>query len=151
MERATGPLQPVIAVIEDDPSVRKSLTRLLRSSGFGVVPFASTEQFLESQQDETLHCLVVDIYFEGMSGLDLETYLADAGVHFPMVFMTAHDDAALRDTIEARGGVYLRKPFEEAALLDAISRVLLASPPVRGPGDDLSTGRPPSSSPPRSR
>jgi FixJ family two-component response regulator len=140
MQSKSGPVQPVIGVIEDDPSVRKSLARLLRSAGFGVVPFASTEQFLEGHRDATLHCLVVDIYFEGMSGLDLETYLSDAGLRFPIVFMSAHDDAALRDSIERRGSVYLRKPFEESALLDAISRVLLAAPPRTGPGNDRSTG-----------
>jgi FixJ family two-component response regulator len=139
MSSTAGPVQPVIGVIEDDPSVRKSLTRLLRSAGFGVVAFASTEQFLEGHRDETVHCLVVDIYFEGMSGLDLETYLSDAGVHFPIVFMSAHDDAALRESIKARGSVYLRKPFEESALLDAISRVLLAAPPRSSHGNDSPT------------
>jgi FixJ family two-component response regulator len=118
---------PVIGVIDDDASVLKSLTRLLRSAGFTVVPFPSTEQFLETHQSWTLHCLVLDIHFEGMSGFDLESYLVDAGMHFPMVFISAHDDPALRERIEATGQVYLRKPFEETELLDAISRVM---PPV---------------------
>jgi FixJ family two-component response regulator len=66
-----------------------------------------------------------------MSGFDLESYLADVGLQFPIVFITAHDDAALRERIEANGQVYLRKPFEETALLDAISRVLASHTPPR--------------------
>jgi len=124
MTPTTPPLRPVIGVIDDDPSVLKALVRLLRSAGFYVVPFASTELFLETHQAWTLHCLVLDVHFEGMSGFDLESYLADVGLRFPIVFLTAHDDPALRERIEASGQVYLRKPFEETALLDAISRVL---------------------------
>ena len=118
---------PLIGVIDDDPSVLKSLGRLLRSAGLRVVAFPSTEQFLETHPSWTLNCLVLDVHFEGMSGVDLQAYLSDAGVHFPIVFITAHDDAALRERIEATGHAYLRKPFEETALLDAIHRVMSAA------------------------
>jgi FixJ family two-component response regulator len=63
-----------------------------------------------------------------MSGFDLETYLTDSGLHFPIVFITAHDDAALRERVEATGQAFLRKPFEETQLLDAINRMLAAPP-----------------------
>lgn len=115
---------PLIGVIDDDPSVLKSLGRLLRAAGLRVVSFPSTEEFLETHPSWTLNCLVLDVHFEGMSGFDLEAYLSDAGVHFPIVFITAHDDTALRERIEATGHAYLRKPFEESALLDAINRVM---------------------------
>lgn len=92
------------------------------------MPFASTELFLETHQAWTLHCLVLDVHFEGMSGFDLETYLSDSGVRFPIVFITAHDDAALRERVDATGQAFLRKPFEETALLDAINRMLAAPP-----------------------
>jgi FixJ family two-component response regulator len=121
------PPPPLIGVIDDDPSVLKSLGRLLRAAGLRVVSFPSTEQFLETHPSWTLQCLVLDVHFEGMSGVDLEAYLADAGVRFPIVFITAHDDAAMRERIEAKGHAYLRKPFEETALLEAISRVMAAS------------------------
>lgn len=121
------PLRPVIGVIDDDPSVLKSLVRLLRAAEFVVVPFASTELFLETHQAWTLHCLVLDVHFEGMSGFDLETYLTDSGLRFPIVFITAHDDAALRERVEATGQAFLRKPFEETDLLDAINRMLSSS------------------------
>jgi FixJ family two-component response regulator len=130
MAPATPPLRPVIGVIDDDPSVLKSLVRLLRAAGFFVVPFASTELFLETHQAWTLHCLVLDVHFEGMSGFDLETYLSDSGLRFPIVFITAHDDAALRERVEATGQAFLRKPFEETALLEAINR-MVATPPTR--------------------
>ncbi|MGE5802664.1 MAG: response regulator transcription factor [Gemmatimonadota bacterium] len=128
MAPPTLPLRPVIGVIDDDPSVLKSLVRLLRATGFFVVPFASTELFLETHQAWTLHCLVLDVHFEGMSGFDLETYLTDSGLRFPIVFITAHDDAALRERVEATGQAFLRKPFEETALLEAINRMLAAAP-----------------------
>ena len=137
MAPPTLPLRPVIGVIDDDPSVLKSLVRLLRATGFFVVPFASTELFLETHQAWTLHCLVLDVHFEGMSGFDLETYLTDSGLRFPIVFITAHDDAALRERVEATGQAFLRKPFEETALLEAINRMLAAAPapatPARRP------------------
>jgi FixJ family two-component response regulator len=116
-------------VIDDDASVLKSLGRLLRASGLRVVSFPTTEQFLETHPAWTLNCLVLDVHFEGMSGVDLEAYLSDAGVHFPIVFITAHDDAAMRERVEAKGHAYLRKPFEETALLDAINRVMAQAMP----------------------
>jgi FixJ family two-component response regulator len=129
MASQTLPLRPVIGVIDDDPSVLKSLARLLRAAGFFVVPFASTELFLETHQAWTLHCLVLDVHFEGMSGFDLETYLSDSGLKFPIVFITAHDDAGLRERVEATGQAFLRKPFEETELLETIGRMLATAPP----------------------
>ena len=133
MTPPTLPLRPVIGVIDDDPSVLKSLVRLLRAAGFGVVPFASTELFLETHQAWTLHCLVLDVHFEGMSGFDLETYLTDSGLRFPIVFITAHDDAALRERVEGTGQAFLRKPFEETELLDAINRMISSHQPSSRP------------------
>jgi len=128
------PLRPVIGVIDDDASVLKALSRLLLAAGYGVVPFRSTEEFLVTRQQWLLHCLVLDVHFQGMNGLDLEAYLADAGVRFPIVFITAHDDPAIRERIEASGQAYLRKPLDEVALLDAINRVLHPSSQNREPG-----------------
>lgn len=125
--QTTPSTAPLIGVIDDDPSVLKSLGRLLRASGLRVVSFPSTEQFLQTHPSWSLSCLVLDVHFEGMSGFDLEAYLADAGVHFPIVFITAHDDAATRERVEAKGYAFLRKPFEESALLDAINRVMAAA------------------------
>jgi FixJ family two-component response regulator len=132
MATTTVAFGPVIGVIDDDPSVLKALTRLLRATGCGAVPFASAEQFLETYHEWVLDCLVVDVHFAGMSGLELAVHLRDAGMHFPIVFITAHEDSVTRDRIEASGQAYLCKPLEEAALFEAIHRVLART---RGAGD----------------
>ena len=128
------PLRPVIGIIDDDASVLKALSRLLLAAGYGVVPFRSTEEFLVTRQQWVLQCLVLDVHFPGMNGLDLEAYLADAGVRFPIVFITAHDDPALRERIEATGHAYLRKPLDEDALLGAINRLVHPGAPKAKPG-----------------
>jgi FixJ family two-component response regulator len=128
------PLRPVIGVIDDDASVLKALSRLLLAAGYGVVPFRSTEEFLVTRQQWRLDCLVLDVHFQGMNGLDLEAYLVDAGVRFPIVFITAHDEPSLRDRIVASGQAYLRKPLDEVALLDAIQRLLPESVRRAEPG-----------------
>ena len=134
MVASVVPLRPVIGIIDDDASVLKALSRLLLAAGYGVVPFRSTEEFLVTRQQWLLHCLVLDVHFPGMNGLDLEAYLADAGVRFPIVFITAHDDPAVRERIEASGQAYLRKPLDEVALLDAITRALHPSGQNEEPG-----------------
>jgi FixJ family two-component response regulator len=116
----------VIGVVEDDPSMLKALGRLLRSAGFGVVSFSSAEEFLAAPQ-QAMHCLVLDVHFQGMSGVDLEAYLTDTGRPFPVVFITAHDDPVLRERIESSGRAYLRKPLDETALFDAIQRALASA------------------------
>lgn len=115
---------PVIGVVDDDPSVLKALGRLMRSAGFDAVAFTSAEDFLVRFQQRALACVVLDIHLGGMSGLDLQAYLADAGIRLPVVFITAHDDAATRERVEQSGQVYLRKPVDESALLGAITNIL---------------------------
>ena len=116
--------QPVIGVVDDDPSVLKALGRLMRSAGFDAVTFTSAEDFLARFQQRALACVVLDIHLGGMSGLDLQAYLADAGIRLPIVFITAHDDAATRERVEHCGQVYLRKPVDENCLLGAITSLL---------------------------
>jgi FixJ family two-component response regulator len=111
----------VIGVVDDDPSVLKALSRLLRSAGFVVVTFVSAEDFLTRFRQSALACVVLDIHLGEMSGLDLQAYLADAGVPLPIVFITAHDDPQTRARVEKSHQPYLRKPVDEKALLDAIA------------------------------
>lgn len=117
-------VRPVIGVVDDDPSVLKALGRLLRSAGFDVVAFASAEEFLARFQQQALGCLVLDIHLEGMSGLDLQAYLADARIPLPIVFITAHDDPGTRERAHQSRQVYLRKPVDDDTLLGAIASVL---------------------------
>jgi FixJ family two-component response regulator len=119
--------QPLIAIVDDDPSVLKALGRLIRSAGFEAVTFVSGEDFLARFQQRAFACVVLDIHLGGMSGLDLQAYLADAGIRLPIVFITAHDELVTRERIEQSGQRYLRKPVDDNRLLGAISELLTPS------------------------
>jgi FixJ family two-component response regulator len=106
-------------VVDDDESVRTALKRLLRSNGFHVITFESAEEFLSAARGEGF--LILDIRLPGMSGLELYERLASSGVSYAVIFMTAHDDPQWQERAEKAGAVaYLRKPFDQRALLDAI-------------------------------
>ena len=109
-----------MAVVDDDPSVRSALARLLASHGYPVRTFASATELLEFGPGD-FGCVVVDVHLGGMSGFDLGELLRERGVLRPLVFISAQDDEATR----ARAGhpdQYLRKPFDVGDLLGAISR-----------------------------
>jgi FixJ family two-component response regulator len=111
-----------VVVVDDDESVRKAMKRLLRSNGYPVVTFESAEDLLQSSLDCHKVCLLLDIRLPGMSGLDLHTRLASYGVKCPVIFMTAHDDAQWQEKAEKAGAIaFLRKPFGERSLLNAIA------------------------------
>jgi FixJ family two-component response regulator len=111
----------LVAVIDDDASVRKALTRLLRASGHEVEAFASGEEFLKSSRTGAPDCLVLDVHMPSVSGLDVQAALLERGIHVPIIFMTAYDDNALRLRALHLGAVaYLRKPLTEQTLLAAI-------------------------------
>src|SRR5256886_16845836 len=88
--------RPVVSVVDDDESLRRSLRNLLRSVGFGVETFASAEEFLRSAQRGSTSCLVLDLRLSGMSGLDLLQQLAVEVSHIPVVILTAHGDVDRR-------------------------------------------------------
>jgi len=111
----------VIYVIDDDASVCKAMTRLMKSAGLSVQTFASAEAFLSSAQPTESDCLLVDIQMPGMSGLELQRQLAHLGYHVPVIFITAFDDDQVRKQARQIGAAgYFRKPFDDQALLDAI-------------------------------
>jgi len=121
----------MISIVDDDRSVRRALRRLVQSAGYVVETFMSATEFLRSVPSAHIACLVLDIYMEGMTGFELQEQLAARGVSIPIIFMTAHDDAATRERIGRSGAAgYLGKPFDGQALLDAIRRV--AGPGVPG-------------------
>jgi FixJ family two-component response regulator len=116
---------PMISIVDDDRSVRRALRRLVQSEGYLVETFASGPEFLRSGPLARTACLVLDIYLEGMTGFELLEQLAADDVAIPIIFMTAHDDAATRERIRRSGAAgYLGKPFDGQALLDAIQRVV---------------------------
>jgi FixJ family two-component response regulator len=116
---------PVIAVIDDDASVRRALQRLLQAAGFTVETFATAREFLNTDYGGQTSCLVLDVHLPGMSGFQLQEYLAAAGVPIPIVFMTAYDDESTRERVNRAGAVdYLRKPFDQGTMIGAISRAI---------------------------
>jgi FixJ family two-component response regulator len=116
---------PVIAVIDDDASVRRALQRLLQSAGFMVETFATAREFLEADDWAQTACLVLDVHLPAMSGVQLQAYLAASGVPIPIVFITAYDDQSTREQVQRAGAVaYLRKPVDQSTLIEAISRAL---------------------------
>ncbi|MCK9689459.1 response regulator [Scleromatobacter humisilvae] len=115
----------LVSVVDDDESVRDSLPDLLRQFGFAAQGFSSAEAFLASDVVDETSCLLLDIAMAGMSGLDLQQELIRRRLRIPIVFITAHDDEALRPRLLARGAAEcLFKPFSERALLDALDAAL---------------------------
>ena len=120
-------LSLLVSVVDDDESVRESLPDLLREFGFAVEAFASAEAFLASGHLGTTRCLILDIAMPGMSGPDLQRELIRLGHAIPIIFITAHGDAAERPRLIQQGAVdCLLKPFSEAALLKALHAALPA-------------------------
>jgi FixJ family two-component response regulator len=113
----------VVAVIDDDPAMRKAIERLLDAKGFDVEAFASAEAFLAGAAASEATCLVLDIHLGGMSGIELRRRLAASGSGLPVVFITALDDEATRkEAMEAGCVAFLRKPFLSHLLIDAIEK-----------------------------
>jgi FixJ family two-component response regulator len=119
------PRSGTICVVDDDESLLRALRRLLGASGFDVATFASAEEFLGSGQRERAACLVLDIHLGGLDGFELHERLVAAGERVPVVMITARDDGASRERARRAGVMgYLRKPFDEASLIEAINRAL---------------------------
>lgn len=116
-------LNRVIAVIDDDPSVLKGLSLLLRVSGYETEVFASAEAFLQVAATSYANYLVADIHLGGMSGVELRRRLLASGATIAVILMTAVDDEALhKDVIEAGCVAVLQKPFSARMLMDAIAK-----------------------------
>jgi len=116
---------PIVAVIDDDESVREALRSLLRSLEFTVEIFQSAEDFLDSPCATAAGCVIVDVRLQGMSGLDLQRAMLDSGHGRPIVFITGHDDDSARRRAMAAGAVsFLSKPFNEQALIRAVRGAL---------------------------
>jgi FixJ family two-component response regulator len=122
-----------VAVVEDDPSFRRALSRSLMLRGFRSEVFASAEEFLQHPASRNADCLVLDIHLGGMSGFELQGELARRPSSPPVIFITAFDEPATRErALEAGAAGYLQKPFDEESLLEAIGRAGFAPPgPLR--------------------
>ena len=116
---------PVVFVVDDHPSVRAAINRLLTSVGLACETFASADEFLKRIEDGVTGCVLLDVRMPGLSGLDVQQKLAEAGHHLPIIFLTAYADVPMTVRVMKAGAQeVLTKPFEGQALLDAVQQAL---------------------------
>lgn len=116
---------PCVFIVDDDPGVRRSIQDLLSSVALRSEAFATPREFLDSKHADCPGCLVLDVRLPGMSGLDCQRLLADAGVTIPTIFITGHGDVPTSVRAMKSGAVdFLLKPFRPQELLDAIQQAL---------------------------
>ncbi|HTD23901.1 MAG TPA: response regulator [Terriglobales bacterium] len=116
---------PLVAVVDDDESVRESLPDLLREFGFATHSFSSAEEFLSSDSLIQTRCLILDIAMPGMTGLDLQRELQLRGHNIAIIFISAQKDEVVRRRAFQQGAVeFLFKPFSDTALLQALNTAL---------------------------
>jgi len=115
----------IVCVVDDDPSVRRSLKRLIRSAGFTVEAFASAQEFLERPRPDIPGCLVLDIQMPGLSGLELQDEIAAAKLNLPVIFLTGYGTVPASVRAMKAGAVdFLEKPVDDNTLLDAIHQAV---------------------------
>jgi len=116
---------PTVCIIDDDADVRVSIEGLLKSVGLRSESFESPHEFLRSPRSDGPSCLVLDVRLPGVSGLDVQHQLAEAGVQVPIIFITGHGDIPMTVKAMKSGAVeFLTKPFRDQDLLDAIQQAL---------------------------
>jgi FixJ family two-component response regulator len=121
-------LQPIVFVVDDDPSVREAIASLVRSVHVDVACFDSGRPFLEAPPVDRPACLVLDVRLPGSSGLDLQRELRARGIGIPIIFLTAYGDVRMTVRAMKEGAVeFLIKPFRDQDLLDAIAQALARS------------------------
>ena len=121
----TTKIDSIVYVIDDDPSVREAITSLIRSIGMRVETFGSAQEFMASSRPDAPACLVLDVRMPGVSGLDLQRELTDAGISVPIIFITGHGDIPMSVRAMKAGAVeFLTKPFRDQDLLDAIAQAI---------------------------
>jgi FixJ family two-component response regulator len=123
--KAAQPPKSIVYVVDDDASVRNSLSNLFRSVDLVVEVFDSPKSFLERELADIVSCLVLDIRMPGLSGLDFQSDIRNAGIKIPVIFLTAHGDVKMSVQAMKAGAVdFLTKPYREQEILDAVSAAL---------------------------
>jgi len=116
--------KPLIAIVDDDESVCRAMKRLVRSLGMEAQTFGSGREFtdlIESMPSFQPDCVVLDVQMPGMSGLQVQDQLVSSGNRLPVIFITAHDEAGVRDRALAAGAVaFLRKPFNDELFIETL-------------------------------
>jgi len=114
-----------VYVVDDDASVRRAVSRLMRAWGMKVKTFSSAEQFINADVDDRRACVIADVLMTGGSGFELPELLSSRGRNIPVILMTAHDSDVARDKATQVGAAgYFRKPLDDQALIDSIRWVL---------------------------
>jgi FixJ family two-component response regulator len=117
--------EPIVFVVDDDPSMRKALANLFRSVGLRAEVFGSARDLLESELPDVASCLVLDIRLPGPSGLDFQAELAKANIQIPIIFMTGHGDIPMTVKAMKAGAIdFLTKPFRDQDMLDAVATAI---------------------------
>jgi FixJ family two-component response regulator len=116
---------PTVFVVDDDAAMRAAIRGLLKSVGLPSESYGTAEEFLRSKRPDGPSCLVLDVSLPGVSGLDFQRQLADAGIQIPIIFITGHGDIPMTVKAMKSGAVeFLTKPFQDQELLDAIRQAL---------------------------
>ena len=127
----------IVYVVDDDESVRRSLSRLLRSAGLNVETFPSAQAFLSRELSDRTACLVLDVRLPGLSGLDLQAALKQAGRAMPIVFISGSSDVPVSVQAMKEGAIdFLQKPFDDDQLLSAIAGALARGRTARALRDE---------------
>lgn len=116
---------PVVFVVDDDASVRKSLARLLRAEGYEPETFSSAEEFLQNAQHKGGGCIILDVRMPGKSGMQLQEELSNASSSLPVIFITAHGSLPMGVQAMKKGAIdFLSKPFDDSQLLAAVGAAI---------------------------
>ena len=115
--------QKIVCLVDDDPSVRRSVSRLLQSDGFQVLAFSEPHFFLEFLTNNPVEVAVLDIWMERMTGMELLAHLCAKSPQTRVIFITGHEDSAARTTVMGAGAfAFFIKPFDDAEFLNAVRR-----------------------------
>jgi two-component system, LuxR family, response regulator FixJ len=111
----------IVAVVDDDQPFREALASVLKAAGFGVIAYGSAEEYLNSFGQHATNCLVLDVRLPGMSGVELQRVMIEAGKSVPIIFVTGHGDEVLRDVLMRAGAKsFLPKPVRSDRLIAEI-------------------------------
>jgi FixJ family two-component response regulator len=131
-----------VYIVDDDPSIRRFLRRLVSLSGLQSETFASAEEFLRGVRPGVSGCLLLDVRLPGLSGLDLQPVLAQAGFQMPIIFITGHGDIPMSVQAMKAGAVsFLTKPLRNQDLLDAIKEAVSLDQATRGRREEVASFR----------
>ena len=135
-------IEQIVFVVDDDPSFRRSVERLVHLAGYIVHGFGSADEFLMQRPPEEAACLITDLRMPGITGLDLQQELASAGWHIPVIFITGHGDVSTSVRAMKAGAIeFLTKPFHDQELLAAIGEALTRDQTRRGEAKRLANFR----------